>query len=139
MQTDFVLDALEQALYARRSGRDGELVHHSDRGSQGEFNLSSQHVLIGGVDDESEEVEGKPIAAREAALARATTSAASSRAMAVLEGDCAGVLQRGCGWHRWRVAGRRQQMVPTMRWYAPIESCSVGARAYRPLPLLRRA
>ena len=34
MQTDFVLDALEQALYARRAGRDGELVHHSDRGSQ---------------------------------------------------------------------------------------------------------
>jgi transposase InsO family protein len=34
MQTDFVLDALEQALYARRADRDGELVHHSDRGSQ---------------------------------------------------------------------------------------------------------
>ncbi len=34
MQTDFVLDALEQALYARRPGRDGPLVHHSDRGSQ---------------------------------------------------------------------------------------------------------
>jgi putative transposase len=34
MQTDFVLDALEQALYARKAGRDGELVHHSDRGSQ---------------------------------------------------------------------------------------------------------
>ena len=34
MQTDFVLDALEQALYARRPGRDGALVHHSDRGSQ---------------------------------------------------------------------------------------------------------
>ncbi len=34
MQTDFVLDALEQALYARRGGRDGELIHHSDRGSQ---------------------------------------------------------------------------------------------------------
>ena len=34
MQTDFVLDALEQALYARRSERDGALVHHSDRGSQ---------------------------------------------------------------------------------------------------------
>ena len=34
MQTDFVLDALEQALYARRRERDGELVHHSDRGSQ---------------------------------------------------------------------------------------------------------
>ena len=34
MQTDFVLDALEQALYARRPERGGALVHHSDRGSQ---------------------------------------------------------------------------------------------------------
>jgi putative transposase len=34
MQTDFVLDALEQALYARRAGREGDLIHHSDRGSQ---------------------------------------------------------------------------------------------------------
>jgi len=34
MQTDFVLDALEQALYARRREREGDLVHHSDRGSQ---------------------------------------------------------------------------------------------------------
>ena len=34
MKTDFVLDALEQALYARSGQRDGELVHHSDRGSQ---------------------------------------------------------------------------------------------------------
>ena len=38
MQTDFVLDALEQSLSARRAERDGELVHHSDR--------SSQHVSI---------------------------------------------------------------------------------------------
>jgi transposase InsO family protein len=30
----FVLDALEQALHARRPARDGRLVHHSDRGSQ---------------------------------------------------------------------------------------------------------
>ena len=34
MHTDFVLDALEQALYARQPERDGELIHHSDRGSQ---------------------------------------------------------------------------------------------------------
>jgi len=31
MQTDFVLDAPEQALYARRPERKGSLVHHSDR------------------------------------------------------------------------------------------------------------
>ena len=34
MKADFVLDALEQALYARKGQRDGELVHHSDHGSQ---------------------------------------------------------------------------------------------------------
>jgi len=33
-QTDFVLDALEQALYDRRPMRDGSLIHHSDRGVQ---------------------------------------------------------------------------------------------------------
>ena len=38
MQTDFVLDALEQALYARRPGRQGGLVHHSDRGVAAEVN-----------------------------------------------------------------------------------------------------
>lgn len=34
MHTDFVLDALEQALYARQPGREDALIHHSDRGSQ---------------------------------------------------------------------------------------------------------
>ena len=34
MWTDFVLDALEQALYARQPERDVPLIHHSDRGSQ---------------------------------------------------------------------------------------------------------
>ena len=34
MRTDFVLDALEQALYARQPERSEPLIHHSDRGSQ---------------------------------------------------------------------------------------------------------
>ena len=34
MHTEFVLDALEQALYARRPSQEDNLVHHSDRGSQ---------------------------------------------------------------------------------------------------------
>ena len=34
MRTDFVLDALEQALYARQPERDGSLICHSDRWSQ---------------------------------------------------------------------------------------------------------
>lgn len=34
MRTDCVLDALEQALYARQPERGDALIHHSDRGSQ---------------------------------------------------------------------------------------------------------
>ena len=33
-EASFVLDALEQALHARRPTKDGGLIHHSDRGSQ---------------------------------------------------------------------------------------------------------
>ena len=135
MHTDFVLDALEQALYARRRERDGALVHHSDRGSQGEFNPSSQHVLTGGV-DELEEVEVGSIAPCEAELAGAATGVTSIRATAVLEGDRRGTLERGRGRHRWSVAGRRQQMVPTMRRYATIESCNVRTGAHGSLPFL---
>jgi len=34
MRTDFVLDALEQALYERQPEGGEGLIHHSDRGSQ---------------------------------------------------------------------------------------------------------
>jgi transposase InsO family protein len=34
LRTDFVLDALEQAIYARCDETVGDLIHHSDRGSQ---------------------------------------------------------------------------------------------------------
>lgn len=50
MQTDFVLDALEQALYARRPERDGALVHHSDRGSQYVSLRYSQRLAEAGIE-----------------------------------------------------------------------------------------
>jgi transposase InsO family protein len=34
LRTDFVLDALEQAIYHRRGAGVDHLVHHSDRGTQ---------------------------------------------------------------------------------------------------------
>jgi putative transposase len=48
MRTDLVLDALRMALARRGPGADVELVHHSDAGSQGGFNWSSQHLDLGG-------------------------------------------------------------------------------------------
>jgi putative transposase len=46
LRTDLALDALEMAIWARRSELEG-LVHHSDRGSQPRFKGSSQHHLVG--------------------------------------------------------------------------------------------
>jgi hypothetical protein len=76
----------------------------------GEFNLSSQHVLIGGV-DESEKAEVGSVTTREAAIARPTTSVASRGAVAVLAGDRSRVFQRRRSGDRRGVAAGGQQMV----------------------------
>lgn len=47
--TDLVIDAIEMALW-RRDTTDG-LVHHSDAGSVGEINRSSQHLTMTEVSD----------------------------------------------------------------------------------------
>ncbi|WP_254076102.1 DDE-type integrase/transposase/recombinase [Streptomyces sp. P3] len=47
MRTDLPLDALEMALWRRGIKNGSGLIHHSDRGSQGEFNWSSQHPDLG--------------------------------------------------------------------------------------------
>ncbi|BFV61194.1 hypothetical protein KCMC57_up62980 [Kitasatospora sp. CMC57] len=48
MRTQLVTDALEAAV-ATRGGRVDGVIFHSDRGSQGGFNWSSQHLDHGGV------------------------------------------------------------------------------------------
>jgi putative transposase len=45
-RTDFVLDALEQALHARNPVGPNRLIHHSDRGVQPGFKVSSQRVSV---------------------------------------------------------------------------------------------
>jgi putative transposase len=47
MQTSLVKDALLMACWRRRPAKG--LIFHSDRGSQGGFNRSSQHPHQGGV------------------------------------------------------------------------------------------
>ncbi|MBQ0906363.1 IS3 family transposase [Micromonospora sp. U21] len=51
LYTDLALDALKMAIWRRENqGADlGGLVHHSDRGVQGEFSWSSQHLDHGGL------------------------------------------------------------------------------------------
>jgi ribosomal protein L20 len=57
LRSDLALDALEMALWARGKNADG-LVHHSDRGNQGGFNWSSQHLNKEELRWEQENVDG---------------------------------------------------------------------------------
>jgi putative transposase len=60
LYTDLALDALEMAIWRRRhTGADlTGLTHHSDRGVQGGFNRSLQHLVPGGVDGQASRVDG---------------------------------------------------------------------------------
>jgi putative transposase len=49
LRAGLALDALEMAIFARKDRIGDQLVHHSDRGVQGEFNWSSHHFDHGGV------------------------------------------------------------------------------------------
>jgi putative transposase len=50
MHTDFVLDALEQALYARQPQQHEALTHHSDRGSQYVSILYTERLAQAGIE-----------------------------------------------------------------------------------------
>jgi transposase InsO family protein len=69
LQTDLVLDALEQAIYARPQ-LGGGLVHHSDRGSRGGFKRSSQHLTGGSCDGNAKASMFGSSWARQVAIAR---------------------------------------------------------------------
>lgn len=81
MTTDFVLDALEQALYARQPGNDGSLIHHSDRGSQYVSIRYSERLAEAAIEPsvgsrgDSYDTQSKMGFERRADLTRATTGA----------------------------------------------------------------
>lgn len=89
-ETQLVLDALETALWQRdREGRPhtpGQLIHHSDAGSQGGFNWSSQHLARIEVLDGTSSAGSGPCAASEAEVSGASEVSASCRG-GVLDGD----------------------------------------------------
>ncbi|CAB3794048.1 hypothetical protein LMG28138_03644 [Pararobbsia alpina] len=50
MTTDFVLDSLEQAPYARQPDSVGTLIHHSNKGSQYVNIRYSERLAEGGIE-----------------------------------------------------------------------------------------
>lgn len=83
MRTDFVMDALEQALYARQPERDHSLVHHSDKGSQYVSIRYSERLAEAGIvpsvgsTGDSYDTQFKLAPERRPGLTRATTGLAA--------------------------------------------------------------
>ena len=137
-ETELVMVPLRMALWQR--GRDGhpvgpqQLIHHSDAGSQGGLNRSSQHLTIVEVCGGTTSAAGGPGSASGDAFARAADPGAA-RGACVLAADRAGQAHRGGGAAAGRVDAGRGALVSS-RWRdGAAESC----RAVRALPVVRRA
>jgi putative transposase len=94
MRTDLVLDALRMALGTRDPGADFRLVAHTDRGSQGEFNWSSQRSMREGCGGQAEGVGCSGDGSAGDAFAGASAGGASGASSAVLGGGRSGAVQR---------------------------------------------
>ncbi len=92
MRTELVLDALRMALHQRGPGADVQLIHHSDRGSQGGFNWSSQRSIGRGCDGQEETGRRSSWPAGDA-VAGASAGGQARASSAVLGGDRAGAVE----------------------------------------------
>ena len=112
MKSRLAVQALENAVAMR--GDVAGCVVHSDRGSQGGFNWSSQHLVIAEVSDGSSSAGSRSGGATEASVAGASEVPTAYRG-SILGGDREGaVAHRGCCGGR-RGASRRSAVVP-QRW-----------------------
>lgn len=84
MTSQFVVDALMMAVWRR--GKPVALLHHSDQGSQGGFNRSTQHLQPGGVYGTTRGMDEGVDWQRRDAISRGAIASPRSRA-AVLDSD----------------------------------------------------
>ena len=113
--TGMVTDALRQALQVRRRAQDAwvaaGLVHHSDAGSQGGFNRSSQHLDRGGVGGQAGGMDEGVDGQIGDEVAGEAVASAGGRA-GVLARDRQGSHQRAGSSSSGRVTGGRNPVVP---------------------------
>ena len=114
MRTDMVLDALEMARRSRGGRRLVGLIAHSDAGSQGGFNRSSQHLTMMEVADGSTTAVGGQGASPGDAPAGSADPGASCGAR-VLASDRSREEHRGRRGRCRRVGPRRVALVSS-RW-----------------------
>jgi putative transposase len=108
MRAELVVDALEMAVAARRPPRG--TIHHSDHGGQGEFNRSSQRSMERSCGGREATGSGSGWEAGDA-LAGASAGREAGASAAVLGGDRAWTVERGCCGAGRRVGGGRRPVV----------------------------
>jgi len=111
LRTELVAGALSNAVAARDPGPG--VIFHSDRGAQGGFNRSSQHLDLEVWRYGCRETPaGDSCDARPDVVARPAVGCAARGPGAVLGGDRARRVERGRGGRGWRVAAGRDPVVP---------------------------
>jgi putative transposase len=123
LKADLVLDALGMAITQRRPAPG--LIHHSDRGSQGEFNWSLQRSIGEGCDGQAQGLGVGSDGAAGDAFAGAPAGGAQGASAAVLGGGCSWVEQRGGRDRGGCVAGGRRPVVSGVWWDAACQSGAV--------------
>ena len=131
LKTRVVLDALDMALMARKPDN---VVHHSDRGSQGGFNRSSQH-LSRDCDDASEETFGSGWPGG-VAIAWSSYRGSTRRTSDVLGVDCDGPHERGRCYRRRRFPGGRRSVVPESWRHGAFAFVGKREAAFRPVLII---
>jgi transposase InsO family protein len=119
---DLACDALLMAIRRRQPPRG--LIHHSDRGVQGGFKRSSQHLDQGGCGGHSK-AAFRSVRARRVAVPGPPLRGAAGGSAPVLGVDRGGTLERGRRSWRRRGAGSRDTLVPGGGRHATVTSLAV--------------
>ncbi|WUV35051.1 IS3 family transposase [Streptomyces sp. NBC_01483] len=117
---DLVVAALNMAG-ATRGGDVRGVIFHSDRGSEGGFNWSSQHLDLGGVDGQASGVD-EGVDGQGADEVAWETVASPRCGTVVLAGDRQRADERGSRDRSRRVAGGRQPLVPRAWRHADVHA-----------------
>ena len=135
LKAQLVIDAMNMAIGQRRPR---DVIHHSDQGSQGGLNRSSQRIMDGGCDGETEAWCGST-AEGTATVPRPAWGGEAGGPAAVLACNCSGAFERGCG-PGWRcIPSGGIAVVPGGGRNATITSGVNGAAAVGTIPVVRGA
>ena len=135
LRTGLVLDALDMAVASRKPE---DVIHHSDKGSQGGLNRSSHHSCIGGCDGCEETTVGS-VRTEEVVVTGPAAGRDPRGHGPVLGGSFCGAIERGRGRGSGCIAAGGIEVVPEVRRHATNASCSFGVAAVGTVSVFRGA